>query len=295
MPIMRSVDAVERYLRTHGNRKVILYLAHKDRAGWDRSTSRVYMNRISPKLVYLPVDIAKNDLPSLRKVYALTERSTQIIAINQTQPHKSNPVVKRQFQDTSLTNIDTIIKRRGKLIPYSLNATAFLSWYTHDVGSLRGADLVIVGVGGTGEPIARQVRSLKPRKLFLIDPIDKQWLASELSLKGATSYHHAVTDAVLKGIDGKPVVINASGKEGTTSSSSIHKILGLKNTGTFVDLRPQLKLTLVENAKKLGWKAYTGFGMNVRNDYTFLKLAVARSGIQLPSLAKFITLVTRAS
>lgn len=296
MPIMHSVEAVERYLRTHGDRKAILYLAHKDRAGWDRSTSRVYMNRISPKLVYLPVDITKKDLPSLRDLYALTKRSPQVIAINQTQPHKSNPVVKLLFRHTtSLTNIDTIIKRRGILVPYSLNATAFLSWYANDVGSLRNTDIVIIGVGGTGEPIARQVCSHKPRKLFLIDPIDKQRLAVELSSKIAASYHRTATDAVLKKIDGKPVIINASGKEGAESNSSIHKILRSKSKGTFVDLRPQLKLALVESAKKLGWKAYTGFGMNVRNDYTFLKQATAGTNIHLPSLSRFTTLVKKAS
>jgi len=296
MPIMHSVEAVERYLRTHGDRKAILYLAHKDRAGWDRSTSRIYMNQISPELKYLPIDIAKDDLSSLKKVYALAKHSPQVIAINQTQPHKSNPVVKRLFRHTTtLTNIDTIIKHHSKLVPYSLNATAFLSWYTHDVGSLRDTDIVIIGVGGTGEPIARQVRSHKPRKLFLIDPIDKQRLAVELSLKGATSYHRTITDAVLREIDGKPVIINASGKEGVESNSSIHKILRSKGRGTFVDLRPQLKLALVEGAKKLGWKAYTGFGMNVRNDYTFLKLAATGTDIHLPSLSRFTTLVKKAS
>lgn len=296
IPIMRSVEAVERYLRTLGNRKVILYLAHKDRAGWDRSTSRSYMNRISPKLVYLPVDIAKNDLPSLRNLYALAKRSPEIIAINQTQPHKNNPVAKRLFRHASpLTSIDTIIKHRGKMVPYSLNATAFLSWYSHDVGSLRNTDIVIIGVGGTGEPIARQSLVHKPRRIFLVDPVSKRRLAVELSSKGAVSYYRSVTNALLKKLDGRTVIVNASGKEGTANNSVMKKILRSNKRGIFIDLRPQLKLTLVDDAKKLGWNTFTGFGMNVHNDYTFLTKAITDTDIRLPTPIHFKALVKESS
>ena len=47
--------------------------------------------------IYLPVNIKKGDFDSIREVYKLAENEEQIVAINQTQPHKSNPVQKKCF------------------------------------------------------------------------------------------------------------------------------------------------------------------------------------------------------
>ena len=44
-----------------------LYLAHKDKEGWDKSTSRVYMNNLIDNFIYQPVDIEKEDFDSLKK------------------------------------------------------------------------------------------------------------------------------------------------------------------------------------------------------------------------------------
>lgn len=295
IPVSHSVRDVISFLNERRDCAFILYLAHKNRVGWARSTSRVYMNEISPKLLYLPVDIAKNDLHLLRQIYALAKRSRQIIAINQTQPHKSNPVLRKLFRRSPLTNIDSIIKRGNTLVPYSLNATAFLSWYESDVGSLKNSNVIIIGVGGTGEPIARQLITHKLKTLFLIDPVNKKKLAAELSSITTTYYRPRITNELIEQLNGTTIVINASGKEGAENGSSIQTILTLKTKGIYVDLRPQLELKQVLRAKKLRWRAYTGFGMNVLNDYRFLTMAVAGRSIHLPPVARFKTLVRAAS
>ena len=38
----------------------------------------------------------------------------------------------------------------------------------------------------------------------------------------------------------------------------------------FVDIRPQLDIDIVQKGEELGWRAYTDYGMNARNDYTLL-------------------------
>jgi hypothetical protein len=92
------VKEVEAFLMKYKRAKFCLYLAHKTKEEWARSTSRVYMNKIDEGLVYLPVDIKKEDYSMIKDIYKLSEESSQIVAINQTQPHKSNLVLKEWFK-----------------------------------------------------------------------------------------------------------------------------------------------------------------------------------------------------
>ena len=63
----------------------------------------------------------------------------------------------------------------------------------------------------------------------------------------------------------------------------------------FVDLRPQLDIEIVNVAKQFGWNAYTGFGMNSRNDYVLLKKIQELTNIQIPTFKEFEKLVELAS
>jgi hypothetical protein len=93
------------------------------------------------------------------------------------------------------------------------------------------------------------------------------------------------------------IMINAAGKEGVHNDSVVLSLLSsYKNRQyVFVDLRPQLLLSIVEQAKKFGWKAYTGYGMNARNDYVFLCKTLEITNIKPPSFESFRELVAKAS
>jgi shikimate 5-dehydrogenase len=291
---------VEIFLAQHKDAKFVLYLAHKDSDGWRKSTSRVYMNQISPHLIYLPVDIERNDLESLRQVYKISQENNQIVAINQTQPHKSNPVVQELFRyfPNVPANIDSIIKNQnGELVPFNLNGPAFVDWFADEVTSIAGKTIVLVGVGGAGESIAREMARNHPLELLLIDSVDKRLLAEELSSKDIRVEYASKLSISSLADKSSLIVINAAGKEGTSDDSAVVSLLSsyANKQYIFVDLRPQLILPIVEQAKKLGWKAYTGYGMNARNDYVFLCKVTKIATIEPPSFESFREMVAKAS
>ena len=92
--VCNNLGEVEAFLQENKESKVCLYIADKTLEDWEISTSRVYMNTINDKFTYLPVNIKKDDIETIRKLYELSEKNNQIIAINQTQPHKSKLVLK---------------------------------------------------------------------------------------------------------------------------------------------------------------------------------------------------------
>jgi shikimate 5-dehydrogenase len=290
-----SIAQVRAFLADHANGRVCLYLADKDTGSWERSTSRVYMNQVSPALIYLPVNVTKSDRDSLKDLYALAGSSERIVAINQTQPHKSNPVLKEWLQDDSIGSVDALVKdERGRLVPYDLNGPSFVGWFKDEIGGFEDTCIVLLGVGGVGEPIARRVILDTPSKLVLVDIISKEGLRAELSAYGVVEY---ASD--LHGIDpsgAQVVFINAAGKEGadeTGAEELLERFSGQNNV--FVDLRPQLSIGIVERARALGWRAYSGYGMNARNDYALLLKICAVIGEDLMPFDEFERLVARAS
>ena len=56
-----------------------------------------------------------------------------------------------------------------------------------------------------------------------------------------------------------------------------------------------LNIEIVNVAKEYGWDAYTGFGMNSRNDYVLLQKIQELTGIKIPSFKEFEKLVASAS
>jgi shikimate 5-dehydrogenase len=298
--VCHTIKAVEQFLSQHKEEKFIFYLARKDNEGWGKSTSRVYMNQISPHLIYLPVDVEKDDLESLRKLYEISQKSNQVVAINQTQPHKNNPVVRELFQrlPNVPVNIDSIIKNRdGELVPFNLNGPAFVDWFLDEVGQFQESTVVLIGVGGAGESIAREVVRNYPSELLLVDLLDKQFLARELSSQNIQVEYIQKLPTSLLADKQFLIVINAAGKEGVTDDSAVASILSAyaNKQYIFVDLRPQLVLPIVEQANKFGWKAYTGYGMNARNDYVFLRKVAEVADIELPSFESFREMVAKAS
>ncbi len=294
--VCNNIQEVKDFIKMNKEINICLYLAYKEPIEWEISTSRVYMNKIHKNLVYLPINIKKNDFESLKEIYDLSEQNNQIVAINQTQPHKSNSVLKEWFRNKTIPdNVDSLIKdQNNKLTCYDLNGPSFTDWFTEDVSTLKNRLVILFGVGGVGEPIARRIAKEGINSLYLIDINSKDNLAKELSNNTKVTYLEKLNEICLE--NDSFIFINCTGKEGGNDNSAVEFLQKYKNMNNiFVDLRPQINIEIVDLAKKLGWDAYTGFGMNARNDYTLLKKISELINIKIPSFEEFKKLVEEAS
>lgn len=294
--VCNNIQEVKDFIKMNKEINICLYLAYKEPIEWEISTSRVYMNKIHKNLVYLPINIKKNDFESLKEIYDLSEQNNQIVAINQTQPHKSNSVLKEWFRNKTIPdNVDSLIKdQNNKLTCYDLNGPSFTDWFTEDVSTLKNKSVILFGVGGVGEPIARRIAKEGINSLYLIDINSKDNLAKELSNNTKVTYLEKLNEICLE--NDSFIFINCTGKEGGNDNSAVEFLQKYKNMNNiFVDLRPQINIEIVNLAKNLGWDAYTGFGMNARNDYTLLKKISELINIKIPSFEEFKKLVEEAS
>ncbi len=247
------------------------------------------MNQLWQNFNYLPVDVEAGDNDMLREIYKLAEKTPNIVAINQTQPHKSNAVL-REFIESDIVNVDTLIKDdSGHLHALNLNGPAFIDWLRSEVDSISRYNYIVLGVGGVGEPIARELHTYRPKALVLVDQNDKKSLAEELS----ATYHRSLEETPL--LPGPTILINAAGKEG--ANVFLNDIFGRYSTEllTYIDIRPHLEITEVNQAKNLGFDAYTGHGMNARNDYVLTTQIAKLLQKQAPSFEVFQRLVAAAS
>ena len=120
-------------------------------------------------------------------------------------------------------------------------------------------------------------------------------MAKDLS-KSANVFYLDCLSKVDFNINNKIVLINCAGKEGGDDKTIVDVLKQLRNLDNiFVDLRPQLDIEIVNIAKQQGWNAYTGFGMNSRNDYVLLQKIQDITGINIPSFEQFAKLVKDAS
>lgn len=294
--VCNSVEEVKDFILKHLYAKICLYLAYKDSQAWEISTSRVYMNKINEKLIYLPVNIKKDDFIALKEIYKLSEENKQIIAINQTQPHKSNFVLKEWFANQKIpTNIDFLIKNQNnKLECYDLNGPSFTEWFIEEVTTLKNKSAVLFGVGGVGEPIARRIAKEGLKSLYLIDINSKELLVKELSNNTKVIYQKTLDEIYIE--QENLIFINCTGKEGVKDNGAIEFLKKFKNMNNiFVDLRPQLNIEIVNIARELGWNSYTGYGMNARNDYTLLKKIGELINMKIPSFKEFKKIVALVS
>lgn len=273
IPVVSTILEFDNLVNQFPGFNICPYLAYKDADAWERSTSRVYMNQVLDNFLYIPVNIAKNNEELLIDFINRVKDDLQVVGINITQPHKSNPIVSEiLLNNIKRVNYDALLRDEiGKLQPFDLNGPSFIDWYLDEVGDFIDKTIVLIGVGGVGEPLAKAFAQQKPARLLLIDINDKSSFADELNSITPTYYADSV-GKIEEEIDDKFILINAAGKEGSGNDSAqrlIDDFSGRNNV--FVDLRPHLEIDIVEYAKNMGWLAYTGHGMNARNDYTLLQ------------------------
>jgi shikimate 5-dehydrogenase len=302
IPVSQGPQGFETFIDQYPGFSFCPYIAEKDEEGWDRSTSRVYMNKVLPHFLYVPVNISKGDATALRNFFEMVQDRGDIPAVNITQPHKSSPVLRELYlgDANSDDNVDTLIRnQQGKLEPYDLNSTAFVEWYKADVGTLQDKPVVLIGVGGVGEPIAKKIAAEHPDSMLLVDVADKTIFSRQLSkvTRAVTAFAFSLEGILQAGLPDNTVVINAAGKESAAEDSALRSLLQQPVPGgIFVDIRPHLDIPLVQEAKNHGWNAFTGYGMNARNDYVLLQ-GIARNiiGAHPPSFEDFRQLVADAS
>ena len=275
--------------------KFCIYLADKTSEEWDESTSRVYMNQILPGFIYYPMNVGKDDLVSLSKVYEFAMQNAAVVAINHTKPHKNNRILRQMFCESGDTFVDVLVKDDdNKFKPYDLNGPAFVDAFIYDnmLGTFKGMHVVIIGAGGAGEAIAREIIK-RGAKISFIDPLDKRNLISTIGddiIWYSSIYNFVGSNANLDGI----ILINCSGR-GVSPENPL-EIVFAKGSGAFVDIRAQMDLDTVMTAEGFAnWKCATGFAMNARNDYVLLKEIANRGNMELPIFSNFRAIVAAAS
>ena len=257
------------------------------------------MNQVIPGFMYVPVNIPKDNQEGLGDFLAALKGVSYVAAVNITQPHKSSPVIRKMFlgDEHSTDNVDTLIKDAdGELKPYDLNAPAFVEWYTNEVGSFADKTVILVGVGGVGEPMAKAIAKQAPAELILVDPNDKNYLVEQLREKvSGVRYYPSVSELPVRSASDNMILINAAGKEGAMDNSGVAELLSkyASANNVFVDIRPQLEIEAVEAAKELGWQAC--YGMNARNDYVLLSGIAKYAALTPPPFEEFQKLVASAS
>lgn len=301
IPISSGLEEFNNFIEQYPDFYICPYIADKTDEGWDSSTSRTYMNQVLPGFLYVPVNISKDDAQGLDELLTAIRGNKRVAAVNITQPHKSSPTIRRIFigDENSQQNVDTLIRNKdGELVPYDLNAPAFVGWYKDEVGEFADSTVLLVGVGGVGEPMAKAIAKETPAHLLLVDPNNKQQLVEQLQAQVAdTHYYSLLTEVPIDGLGTNLVLINAAGKEGANDNTGVSEVIErmAHHNGVFVDIRPQLEIDIVEQAKRLGWRAYTGNGMNARNDYTLLSGIADYAGLTPPNFDEFDRLVAEAS
>lgn len=69
IPVADGLDGFVEFAKKFPGFTFCPYVAEKDDEGWDKSTSRVYMNQVLPRFLYVPVNVAKNDLDGLGEFF----------------------------------------------------------------------------------------------------------------------------------------------------------------------------------------------------------------------------------
>jgi shikimate 5-dehydrogenase len=283
VPVSVGHRGIDAFMDDHPAYRFCWYVAHKDQAGWDRSTSRVAMNRAMSNTIYAPVEVAADDLEELRALYALAAQRPAVSGINHTMPHKGNAAL-RDFVEQPGPSCDVALRPGpGHFLAEDFNGPGFIAWYEDTVGPPHST-VVIVGVGGAGEAIARWMARRHESCLWLVDIRDRSRLSIELSAQTPSRYSSDISAAAVSP-DEPLTVINCTG----LSLEPLRGYLTAHAEGTervFVDIRMGV-VDLVTEASDQGWETHTGVGMASRSNYMLVSALTTIAHEETPSFEDF--------
>ena len=208
VPVMSSAADVQNYIDLYAEDKVIiLYFMYKNLDECYMSTSRMHINDLWPNAVYLPCNISPADKKEMEKIYELAEGCDSIVFINHTAPHKSNPVMQKRYGPEFG---DYLVKNEGKFSIVEGNGDAFVEMSSDMLGTTDFSDItvIIVGVGGAGVLALYAIKEKNPKRIVLIDIVDK----SELAKSVGAEYYSNISDADFTDLTDKDrfVIIDAT-------------------------------------------------------------------------------------
>ena len=185
VPVMFSAKEVQDFVeRQPIDKIVVLYFMDKDFAERYLSTSRIHMNDIWPNMVYVPCSISPNNKEEIEKIYEIADANKNIVFINHTVPHKTNPVMLNRYGPG---HGDYLVKNDGKFSIVEGNGDAFVVMSSDMLGTndFSNVIIIIVGVGGAGELALLAIKEQNPKRIILVDIKDKSVLANS---EGADYY-----------------------------------------------------------------------------------------------------------
>lgn len=181
IPVLHSAKAFRSFLEDNPCHVMVPYLLYREKPeDLLLSSSAMHMNWLWPSLLYIPLNISGEDHGALREIYGAALEYERVLFLNHTTPHKSNAVMQEIFGKGD--GGDYLIRRKDSFIISEGNGRAIVEMVQGLLGSddFTRATFVIVGAGGAGTLAAKAVREKNPKRIILVDLVDKSGLAREL-------------------------------------------------------------------------------------------------------------------
>jgi shikimate 5-dehydrogenase len=282
VPVASSPNELREILAASGAQVAVLFFAHRgSKKAWDQSITRVTLNRVDPRFVYVPVEIAPDQLSAL---YQVALDSKIVYGLNHTTPHKNNTEL-RALTGTDPSDarmIDFAVRDRNGFRATELNGQSFAQWLATTIGNeeLHASQFVIRGGGNTGRSIARYLLDVRQTEAVTIVERNigtASMLAELLPNAHITNDLESVATRLLP----DPIVVEASGATDPEARMQLRTFLrSFTNPGVFVDLRTATHEPETPHALRLGWTAYDGSGMSMANDWQIIEATMTAAGLK---------------
>ena len=302
IPVMNSADQLEEFIKEHEEYLIVPFIFGRGYREMLLSTSRIHMNWMWPNVLYVPVNIKKDDNSELKRIYELATKYSNIIFFNHSTPHKSNAVMQEMFEGELGNKYgDYVAKSDSEFIIDDGNGAALVEeanktpYGTLDFSKIT---VVIIGIGGTGMLAALRFYEKGVRKdqdgrerLILVDIDDKAQFADEVEAKFYLGIDEILADeSLLQRLDGEHLIIIDATKEDEEKRTHDAEKLAEKyqnNNNIFIDCNMYVKRRRYEGVLK-GYNIVVGQEFVETTNYIMTKKIVhaARSvGVELEGIS----------
>ena len=269
---------------------IALYFMHKNLEDSYLSTSRIHMNCLWTNVIYVPVNIPKDNKEEMEEIYDIADANDNVIFINHTAPHKSNDTMRKRYNKENEDEFgDYLVKTDGRFRIVDGNGKAFvkMSEYMLDVKDFSDVTLIIIGVGGAGTLALRAVEKEKPKRIIMVDLQDKSELAA---LMGAEYYNDIFTDEITGISESDRVVIMDATSHSVTRLGRSFAYDFIKKYDSpnnfFIDYNMRTK---IDEYKDLKTKCAMGTEYVMWTNFIMAKYileAAAKIGVEMPDISK---------